>query len=85
LDKAQDEKIDNLSVAPNIKHENIEYKILLKKEDSSVPPDESFSWMDDSPSNNYICLCTKEKANFNEGEQIYNCYGERTNKFLLIK
>ncbi len=68
-------------------HESINYQVLNQDMDESEDEDEIFTWMDEKAptENNYICLCTKEKAHFMEGQQIYNCYGQRTNKFLLTK
>ena len=54
---------------------------LMKEEKSA---NEDFTWINYKDAN-YICICTKGRCMFNKGEQIYFCYGCRTNRFLMIK
>ena len=44
---------------------------------------EDFSWFDVENDDNYFCLSTKFKNNFQKDRQIYHCYGRRTNRHLL--
>jgi hypothetical protein len=44
---------------------------------------EDYHWYIDSDPNSYFVLCTKFKQPFRAGEQVYHCYGRRTNRYLL--
>lgn len=46
--------------------------------------EENFAWYKDSDPDTYFVLCTKYKNTFAENQQIFHCYGRRTNRFLLL-
>lgn len=43
-----------------------------------------FKWWSYDDRETSFCLTTKRKSTYKRGEQIFNCYGRRSNKFLLI-
>ena len=51
--------------------------------DSDDEEDESFKWWQYDDAQNYFVLATKYKADYKPGEQVYNCYGRRSNRFLF--
>ena len=52
-------------------------------EESEEQRDEDYSWLDIDDKDNYFTLCTKFKNNYDKDNQIYLCYGRRTNNHLL--
>ena len=58
---------------------------LKQEEDSSDDEEEEdFSWWHHDSDHTYYAMTTKYKANYKAGEQVFNCYGRRTNRFLLL-
>jgi len=43
-----------------------------------------FKWWSFNDRDTSFVLTTKRKSTYKKGEQIFNCYGRRSNKFLLI-
>jgi hypothetical protein len=43
-----------------------------------------FKWWQYNDPKTYFVLTTKRRSTYKKGEQIFNCYGRRCNKFLLI-
>lgn len=43
-----------------------------------------FKWWKFDDAKTYFVLTTKRRSTYRRGEQIFNCYGRRSNKFLLI-
>jgi hypothetical protein len=59
---------------------------ITKEEIQQIEDDyeeESFSWWNWDDELNYFVLTTKFKADYRAGDQFYNCYGRRSNRFLL--
>jgi hypothetical protein len=56
--------------------------------DISSETDEDFEWYKKDPelaeSESYFCLINCERRTLEAGEQAYYCYGDRTNRFLLL-
>lgn len=46
--------------------------------------EENFSWYDHRDDQTYFVLCTKHKNVYKPGQQVFHCYGRRTNRFLLL-
>ena len=46
--------------------------------------EENFAWYDKDDDQTYFVLCTKHKNIYNPGQQVFHCYGRRTNRFLLL-
>jgi hypothetical protein len=68
---------------------DIERRILEKnqffdKRKKLCATESDFKWWRYSDSKTYFVLTTKRKSTYAPGEQIFNCYGRRSNKFLLI-
>mmetsp|Transcript_6064 Transcript_6064/g.5480 ORF Transcript_6064/g.5480 Transcript_6064/m.5480 type:complete len:225 (+) Transcript_6064:1436-2110(+) len=63
-----------------------EWAKLTEEYDSSEEEDdeENFSWYKDGDENSYFVLCTKYKNVYRKGDQVFHCYGRRTNRFLLL-
>ena len=58
-----------------------------KDDESEESDDEDFDWYEQSPQmeqETYFCLTNMNRASLKKGEQAYNCYGNRTNRYLLI-
>ncbi|EWS71999.1 RuBisCO LSMT substrate-binding protein (macronuclear) [Tetrahymena thermophila SB210] len=49
---------------------------------SDVSDESDFSWYDDEDEENYFVVTTRQPEK--KGQQLYNCYGQRTNRFLLM-
>ncbi|EGR30449.1 SET domain protein, partial [Ichthyophthirius multifiliis] len=49
---------------------------------SDISDESGFSWFDEDDEDNYFVVTTQKPEK--KGQQIYNCYGQRTNKFLLM-
>lgn len=66
----------------------LEKKIMQKNDKESKKKnkyaDEEFKWWNYDDKETYFVLTTKRKSTYKKGEQIFNCYGRRSNKFLLI-
>lgn len=46
---------------------------------------EDFSWIDYSKDEDiYYAMGTKYKTSYRKGDQLFNCYGLRNNRFLLV-
>jgi len=58
----------------------------LQEYDSSDDDEdeENFGWMQKNDSDNYLVLATKHKNAYEKGQQVFHCYGRRTNRFLLV-
>ena len=52
-------------------------------EDDGEDANEDYSWLDVEDNDNYFTLCTKFKNTYDRDQQIYLCYGRRTNAHLL--
>lgn len=68
---------------------DIEKKILQKnqffdKRKKVCSGESDFKWWHYAENQTYFVLTTKRKSTYSPGEQIFNCYGRRSNKFLLI-
>jgi len=51
----------------------------------SEESDEEFNWYDQSLADDTLfVLVNNNRATFNPGDQVYYCYGNRSNKYLLI-
>jgi len=46
--------------------------------------EENFAWYDHKDNETYFVLCTKYKNIYQPGQQVFHCYGRRTNRFLLL-
>jgi len=53
---------------------------------NSEETDEEFDWFEPEDHNDdtYFHLVNKNRKPFNTGDQVFYCYGNRTNKFLLL-
>jgi hypothetical protein len=52
-------------------------------EDSEL--NENFTWIDyEKDGEIYYAMGTKYKTSYRKGDQLFNCYGLRTNRFLLL-
>ena len=49
--------------------------------------DEDFSWYDDRKhrDSTYFALVNCDRRTVKQGEQVFYCYGKRSNAFLLLK
>ncbi len=64
----------------------------MKKIESQVDPEDSeededpedFAWWRHDDHDMYFSMTTKSKSYFSKGTQVFNCYGRRTNRFLLL-
>ena len=68
---------------------DIEKKIMQKNEfferrKKTCCKESDFKWWHFDEKDTSFVLTTKRKSTYKKGEQIYNCYGRRSNKFLLI-
>ncbi|CDW76123.1 set domain protein [Stylonychia lemnae] len=60
-------------------------KFIMQEETSSdEEDDEKFEWYEDQDKNTFFTLCTQYKTAYDKGDQIFHCYGRRTNRFLLL-
>ena len=62
----------------NYKESTTEYLSSDEEDD-----EENFSWFKDTDPDNYFCLCTRNKNLITQNQQIYVCYGRRSNRYLL--
>ena len=55
--------------------------------DDSDTDDEDFEWFNDEEHKDqtYFALVNCDRRTVKKGEQIYYCYGKRSNLFLLLK
>ena len=62
------------------KQSNITAQELTDFDDS-----EDYSWWKgiDDPRGVYFAMGTKFSSSYKKGDQLFNCYGRRTNRFLL--
>lgn len=58
----------------------------LQEYDSSEESDEeeNFGWWEYNDKNMYFQMGTKYKNIYKEKDQVFHCYGRRTNRFLLV-
>jgi len=67
----------------------------MLNDDSSIPKcdrlnseetDEEFEWFEAASmtADTYFCFVNKNRETFETGDQVFYCYGNRTNKFLLL-
>ena len=63
-----------------------EWSKMTEEYNSSEEEDdeENFSWYTDGDRDTYFVLCTKYKNVYKAGQQVFHCYGRRTNRFLLL-
>lgn len=66
----------------------IEKKILEKnmffdKRKKVAKGESDYKWWSFDDGSTYFVLTTKRRSTYRKGEQIFNCYGRRSNKFLL--
>ena len=45
--------------------------------------EENFSWFQEADPDTYFCFCTRTRTAISKDEQIYICYGRRSNRYLL--
>lgn len=45
--------------------------------------EENYAWFNDKDPANYFCLCTRTKNMIEKDQQVFVCYGRRTNRYLL--
>lgn len=70
LEREQDDK--------SYKESTTEY---LSSDEEDV--EENFAWYKDTDPNTYFCLCTRTKNMIEKDQQVYVCYGRRSNRYLL--
>lgn len=68
---------------------DIEKKILIQNENfakrkKNKYAEEDFKWWLYDDKETYFVLTSKRKSTYKSGEQLFNCYGRRSNKFLLV-
>ena len=67
----------------------------MLNDDSSIPKcdrlnseetDEEFDWYEPEAhqDDTYFTFVNKDRKTFEKGDQVFYCYGNRTNKFLLL-
>lgn len=63
-----------------------EWSKMTEEYNSSEEEDdeENFAWYTDGDKDTYFVLCTKYKNVYKKGQQVFHCYGRRTNRFLLL-
>ena len=63
-----------------------EWAKMTQEYNSSEEEDdeENFAWYKPNDKETYFVLCTKHKNVYNVGQQVFHCYGRRTNRFLLL-
>ena len=64
--------------------------VPLNEEDEDIDynyEEENFSWYDDETmrDSTYFVLVNCERKSIKQGEQVFYCYGKRSNAFLLLK
>lgn len=63
-----------------------EWAKMTEEYNSSEEEDdeENFAWYNHEDDQTYFVLCSKHKNIYNVGQQVFHCYGRRTNRFLLL-
>ena len=63
-----------------------EWSKMTEEYNSSEEEDdeENFAWYNHEDNQTYFVLCTKHKNIYKAGQQVFHCYGRRTNRFLLL-
>ena len=63
-----------------------EWAKMTEEYNSSEEEDdeENFAWYKDDDKDTYFVLCTKYKNVYGPNQQVFHCYGRRTNRFLLL-
>ena len=56
---------------------------FVSSEDESGDEEENYAWYRDPDSENYFCLHTGSKMCIEKNDQVYICYGRRSNRYLL--
>ena len=66
--------------------DDFEWAKMTEEYNSSEEEDdeENFAWYDHKDNETYFVLCTKYKNIYQAGQQVFHCYGRRTNRFLLL-
>ena len=66
--------------------DDFEWAKMTEEYNSSEEEDdeENFAWYDHKDNETYFVLCTKYKNIYQPGQQVFHCYGRRTNRFLLL-
>ena len=61
------------------------YKNSVKDYQSSEESylEENFAWYREEDPESYFCLCTRTKNVIEKDQQVYVCYGRRSNRYLL--
>ncbi|KAL4463988.1 hypothetical protein ABPG74_005925 [Tetrahymena malaccensis] len=80
LKKTQIEDIKVVKQERQLKNEHTEYEYHLDSV-STLSDDTEFDWYESQQENTYFAVTTEQA--YKKGEQIFLCYGRRTNKFLL--
>lgn len=58
-------------------------KLQLLEEEEEMT--EKFDWISTVEERDiYYCMSSRNKTYYKKGDQLFNCYGRRTNRFLLI-
>lgn len=59
---------------------------LEEDEISDLDKSEDYSWWDGIKDKRgvYFAMGTKFSSRYKKGDQLFNCYGRRTNRFLLV-
>ena len=55
----------------------------LSESDSDDEHEENFLWYNDPDPDTYFCLSTLQKNVIEKDQQVYICYGRRSNRYLL--
>jgi len=53
-------------------------------EEDDDEDDSDWEWFNDNDNDNYFVVATHTRLSYKKGDQIFNCYGRRTNRFLLM-
>mmetsp|Transcript_16030 Transcript_16030/g.15450 ORF Transcript_16030/g.15450 Transcript_16030/m.15450 type:complete len:201 (+) Transcript_16030:607-1209(+) len=56
----------------------------FKREEDEGEPENFKDWWHFQDDHGYYAMGTKSKAFYQKGDQLFNCYGRRTNRFLLL-
>ena len=54
------------------------------QEDDYYDMNEDFTWWNHFDENVYYAMGAKFKTYYRKGDQLFNCYGLRTNRFLML-
>eukprot|EP01016_Furgasonia_blochmanni_P040919 TRINITY_DN5260_c0_g4_i1.p1 TRINITY_DN5260_c0_g4~~TRINITY_DN5260_c0_g4_i1.p1 ORF type:complete len:622 (+),score=164.67 TRINITY_DN5260_c0_g4_i1:644-2509(+) len=60
----------------------VDFPVITRKNEMDYNTD--FTWYSDTDDNNYFIIYSDADRGWQKGEQIYLCYGRRTNRFLLV-